>query len=514
MSKGSVEEDNPSLPTSALYTEDVNNIRHSCDSEDVRQRDDTQFPADSSSLDSVQAHTVFDPIFAPVRKLPAEILANIFIECIPSSKLKTPPPSFGNAGMHLQRVRARLGQVCRVWNAILNDQPGFWATLVLENPLLPLEIVALWIKRSKSHPLDVSILNCWNRYMDMDARDAIFKMLHRELWRIRSFFADFNSNYDLLPLFPPNSSTETPMMQSLTLQGLKCFQEGRYIHCPQLRTLTLRNCGISTVESLISKPMQNLRVLTIIICDGDNMLHIKLLRALPNLVSLTWRWCNTELLLHDEFPRVALPSLKSLNFRRCQWDMTHLLRHLDIPSLEHLELGDFVRSNVEQGGLNMVLDVICGDGAVKLRRLTLGDGALRKANIRAMWHHLNHLETLSIKSADRDVSADRLFTTLSPRNHDFSPVCPQLKTLELSYLETSMAALTDFVQRRVKSDLEDPAPGLVTCLKLSDMWIDMGFGTRMWLDEDMFAPLAKTHGSSVQLEAHHACTTSLPALAH
>ena len=499
VSEGS--EDNPTLPTSALYAEDVNKIRHSCNLEDVRQRDDTQFLADSSSL--VQAHAVSDPIFAPVRKLPTEILTNIFIECIPSSKLETPSPSSGN-GMHLQQVRARLGQVCRVWNAILNDQPGFWATLVLDNPLLPLEIVSLWIKRSKSHPLDVSILNRWNRRVDMDARDAIFKLLHRELWRIRSFFADFNNNYDLLPLFPPNSSTEIPMMQSLTLQGLKYFQEGRSIHCPQLRTLTLRNCGISTVESLISKPMQNLRVLTIIICDGDNMLHIKLLRALPNLVSLTWRWCNTELLLQDEFPRVALPYLKSLNFRRCQWDMTHLLRYLDIPSLEHLELGDFVRSNAEQGDLNMVLDVICGDEAVKLRRLTLGDGALKGANFHAMRHHLKYLETLSIKSVDRDASANKLFAALSPRNHDFSPLCPQLKTLELSYLETSMTALTDFVQQRVKSDLEDPAPGLVTCLKLSDMWIDMGSRSRVWVEpEVMFAQLAKTHSSSVQLETHH-----------
>ena len=499
MSEGS--EDNPTLPTTALYTGDVNKIRHSFYLEGVRQRD-TQFLADSSSL--VQAHAVSDPIFAPVRKLPAEILANIFIECILSSKLKTPPPSSGN-GMHLQQVRARLGQVCQVWNAILNDQPGLWATLVLDNPLLPLEIVSLWIKRSKSHPLDVSILNRWNRHMDMDARDLIFKMLHRELWRIRSFFADFNNNYDLLPLFPPNSSTETPMMQSLTLQGLKCFQEGRSIHCPQLHTLTLRNCGKSTVESLISKPMQNLRVLTIIICDGDNMLHIKLLRALPNLVSLTWRWCNTELPLHDEFPRVALPSLKSLSFRRCQWDMTHLLRYLDVPSLEHLELGDFVVGGERiERGLNMVLDVICGDGAIKLRRLTLGDGALKWANIYSMWHHLTHLDTLSIRDAESGVSADELFIALSPRNHDLSPVCPQLKTLELSYLEISTAALIKFVQRGVKSDLEDPAPGLVTCLKLSDMWIGMGSGKRMWLDtEVMLAKLAKTHGSSVQLEAHH-----------
>ena len=123
------------------------------------------------------------------------------MECIPSLVLKS-PPSFRNA-MHPQQVRARLGQVCRVWNAVLNDEPGVWATLVFDNSLLPLEIISLWIKRSKSHPLDVSLrINSWNHHTGVDASDAIFKMLHRELWRIHFFATDFNDYYNLSPLFP------------------------------------------------------------------------------------------------------------------------------------------------------------------------------------------------------------------------------------------------------------------------------------------------------------------------
>ena len=129
--------------------------------------------------------------------------------------------------------------------------------------------------------------------------------------------------------------------------------------------------------------MQNLRVLTIINSRGDTMLYIKLLQALPNLVSLTWS--NSVLSLHDKIPRVALSSLKSLAFGNCQWEITtRLLRHLDVPSLEHLEFGAFNRFDVHQGSLNMVLAVICGYGVVQLRRLTLGDGALRGANLHAM----------------------------------------------------------------------------------------------------------------------------------
>ena len=488
MSQGSVEEDNPTLATtSALAVEsDINAIRH-CNPEDIRQGDDNaaQLLTDSSSL--VQTHAVSDPIFAPVRKLPPEILAKIFVECIPSLVHERPSLSF-DSGMHLQQVRARIGQVCRVWNAILIDEPGVWATLVLDNPPPALEIVSLWIKRSKSHPLDVSLLmNNRNGYVAMDARDAVVKMLHGELWRIRSFVAEFINHYEISPLFPPDLTTEAPMMQSLTLQCLEISPEGRLgrIHCPQLRTLTLRNCH-KAVEFLMSEPMQNLHVLTIINSRFANMLYIKLLGALPNLVSLTWWWGDFELPLHDEIPRIALSSLKSLAFRNCHWEITsHLLRHLDVPSLEHLDLQDFFGDR--EGSLNMVLDAICDDGAVQLRRLTLGNGSLRGANFNAMWHHLKHLEILLISDAHSIPSADELFISLSPPNGDFSSVCPQLKTLEISYLQISTVALVDFVQRRVKSDLG--GPGLVTCLKLLDMWVD----------EEVSAQLAKTHGLSVHV---------------
>ena len=148
MSEGSVDEDNP---TFALCTGmDVNESGHDCDSKDD---DAALLLADSSSL--VQSRAVSDPIFAPVRKLPVEILGKIFIECIPSLVLES--PFFFDYGMHPQQVRARLGHVCRLWNTILHNEPGVWAWLLLDHPLPAQEIVTLWIKRSKSHSLNVSL---------------------------------------------------------------------------------------------------------------------------------------------------------------------------------------------------------------------------------------------------------------------------------------------------------------------------------------------------------------------
>ena len=149
-SEGSVEE-YPVDPTAYIRYPgmDANQIKHSCDSEDVTGQgndNSSQLLADSSSV--VQAHAVSDPIFTPVRKFPPEILAKIFIECIPS--LACDSSCIDNARMWPHMVRGRLGRVCQMWNAILNDEPGVWARLVLFNRPPALENVSLWIIRGQS----------------------------------------------------------------------------------------------------------------------------------------------------------------------------------------------------------------------------------------------------------------------------------------------------------------------------------------------------------------------------
>ena len=77
----------------------------------------------------------------------------------------------------------------------------------------------------------------------MDRGVGVVKLLHRELWRIRSFkvftggVVDFD---DISPLFPPDLLTVAPMMEGLSFRA-KSHPRGRLgcIHCPQLCTLSL-----------------------------------------------------------------------------------------------------------------------------------------------------------------------------------------------------------------------------------------------------------------------------------
>ena len=92
-----------------------------------------------------------------VHRLPVEILAEIFVQCIPplvpSGPLKL--PQFETPPRH--HIRASLAQVCRFWYTVLNNEPRVWGTLALDyinpNP----EIVSLWLKKSKSCLLDVYV---------------------------------------------------------------------------------------------------------------------------------------------------------------------------------------------------------------------------------------------------------------------------------------------------------------------------------------------------------------------
>ena len=94
-----------------------------------------------------------DPAFAPVRKLAPELLAEIFLLCIStwSVPVDSEEPQEFEYRMDLQVARGPLARVCRWWNAVLNNDPRVWATVVLDTtgrPIAP-DIVRLWIKRSK-----------------------------------------------------------------------------------------------------------------------------------------------------------------------------------------------------------------------------------------------------------------------------------------------------------------------------------------------------------------------------
>ena len=139
-----------------------------------------------------------------------------------------------------------------------------------------------------------------------------------------------------------------------------------------------------------------------------------------------------------------------------------------------------------------VLKIIRQDRNVTLRHLTITGKVPGNTAIHVMLPHLTHLETFIVHPYRENDTADELLMALSPHNRDFTLPCPQLTTIEINHGRVSTRALVDFMWRRVKPDLDDPGPGLITSLKLSFIPVD----------QDVCEQLVKTHGSSVHIRVN------------
>ncbi|PPQ70715.1 hypothetical protein CVT24_000831 [Panaeolus cyanescens] len=124
-----------------------------------------------------KAISVYDPIFSPIRILPDDILAEIFVFCLPSDRNPVP--------FHLDAPLV-LSLVCRKWRAISQSTPKLWARLHVTIPFndvvlspakwrIPNPIslhdsnlmrtrwadrahaFKTWIQKSACHPLSLSV---------------------------------------------------------------------------------------------------------------------------------------------------------------------------------------------------------------------------------------------------------------------------------------------------------------------------------------------------------------------
>ena len=491
MSEGATEGDipRPAIPSAtagitAVQLEECNIQQQ----EVIQNRDDIGIAHDKSLL--AKAYAVGDQTVTPVQKLPVEILAEIFVQYIPplvtlreERDTSSPPDEYGR---ELQQARSCLGQVCSKWNVILNKEPRAWATLSIDVLHPPPEIIHTWIKKSKSYPLDVAI----SRFYTEDNREVILKLLHQELWRIKVLIGDFwqETTFGTWPvsvLFPTNVSTVAPMLENLTLFHDASNGLGR-IHCPQVQTLCLQLTD-DLVKSLIDTPMPNVERVAVLCPTTPIIWHFRLLEALPNLVFLSWNLLgvanDTE--LPDE--PVVLQHLSSLGVASYYYhSATAFLQSLNTPSLEYLDLAHYFESDIDH--LDEALDALSENGTVRLRHLILQNTCPREENVDFVLNHLMHLETLKLTLQNRPV--DAMLLALSPHNRDFSSACPRLETVELSFVLVSSETLIEFVERRVQSDSEEEAPGLVSCLKLSGIYC---------MDEEPCSRLTETHSLSIHL---------------
>ncbi|KAF8816839.1 hypothetical protein BYT27DRAFT_7154233 [Phlegmacium glaucopus] len=182
----------------------------------------------TSLLLSISEHRA---LISLVRKLPIEILQEIFVACLPTTH---------NAVMCKEEPPILLTQICSSWRNIAHSTPQLWKSIHIAVPCTTpgmyatgyaniqsvveqvfhrrSEAVLEWITRSAACPLDISLsisLTEWENSLPDGFYDRIIEYLIRfsERWKEISFSAPYQALVPVAAL-PPS---KVPLLESLSL---------------------------------------------------------------------------------------------------------------------------------------------------------------------------------------------------------------------------------------------------------------------------------------------------------
>ncbi|KAJ6594658.1 hypothetical protein B0H19DRAFT_67244 [Mycena capillaripes] len=167
-------------------------------------------------------------LISPVRRLPLDIIQEIFVACIPTHR---------NCVMSASEAPVLLGRICSSWRAISLSTPRLWARLHVVEPLLGygpaaelhekkaaqrLEVTKMWLGRSGQCPLSISLQSG----SDYDSPPVTPTTVESPSSQLLEVLIGFASRWQHIILTTPASMlnkvhlmvTEVPMLESVTFQ--------------------------------------------------------------------------------------------------------------------------------------------------------------------------------------------------------------------------------------------------------------------------------------------------------
>ncbi|KAF8585036.1 hypothetical protein K439DRAFT_1086510 [Ramaria rubella] len=221
-------------------------------------------------------------LMAPIRRLPPEILGNIFVMSLPSISWQ----EIGDEGhwffkdeVDPYQAHSAIQSVCRHWSAVLAETPRMWSTIIIRYPLLKIAQIEKMIHRSKSCLLDV--------YLGTIAEQPIKSIVERNAARLRLICVESLAHGHL---FQNHNTVELPNLQYFSTPfNSDPVRLPQIIQAPKLSFLRIRRDGIdsfkdslSTLRCLVFCNMAFTRTLSTIS-------NFEILKHCPNLQFLDWR---------------------------------------------------------------------------------------------------------------------------------------------------------------------------------------------------------------------------------
>ncbi|KZP24817.1 hypothetical protein FIBSPDRAFT_409457 [Athelia psychrophila] len=273
-------------------------------------------------------------IFNPIRRLPDELLGEIFEWCLPTQTMTT---SSSHAPTLVQSI-------CRRWRDIARSTPRLWASFTLqmtsERAAIEVLMAEQWLFRGGSTPLTLAlgIRRGYHEEEEKDLRRA--ELLHMALRHSSRWQTlQLKISYGLLEHFS-SLREQLPLLEHLDISipidfsGRRWVNPVNLIHAPRLRSLVV---GSGVSPAFLKIPWNRLTKIVIDLSTTTSV--FKVLAECHQLVECQIKGVVVEDLNGDlsQTPRARLEHLRWLSMESSD-DPFNLFQLLTLPALQNLDI--------------------------------------------------------------------------------------------------------------------------------------------------------------------------------
>jgi len=316
-----LESNHAASDTEAIQIEQIV-IEHNEDIARIDQEMDRLQHRRAALLASKHAH---QGLLSPIRRTPPELLAKIFILCLPVDQFVM---------INVLDAPLLLAQICRRWREIVLSTPRLWNSLCVVEHLLEelipfnrILLIKVWLSRSGNLPLSISINGFHNSTNPQDLMDVLIPFASR--WSNLALHLP----QPLVEWLLCNSDVSTSPLETLSLTITTSLVEGN----PLMFTPTasrLRNITVS-VDSLIP-PLLKFPWSQLTELRSGGILEMQycfdIFRLCPSLTHLSLRNIQDPSDAAGR-PVVTMPRLSWLELGAWHSALGPLLDNLAVPSL-------------------------------------------------------------------------------------------------------------------------------------------------------------------------------------
>ncbi|KAF9533768.1 hypothetical protein CPB83DRAFT_844497 [Crepidotus variabilis] len=413
----------------------------------------------------------------PLRRNP-DILREIFVHCLPAEHDSVVSP---------RELPLLLTGVCHYWRDLALTTPRLWASIHIAIPATPravdlsgaslepvsdfrrdalLEVITVWLSRSGSCPLSISIYD--PRFGGGAIKESLpffnAVVLHSSRWRKLTL----NGEGAALAKFDELEASQVPLLEEVDLNiysigaQLMGLQPGGTIsHHPSwtrfglLTAPTIRKLKLSIKPNEIPLLWTNLFHISIGIISGaqiDSQDSLQILRLCPNLTTARFQ-IQHNTLVHDHPLPFISNRLKQLTlyFFRSEPGAFIFFNTLRTPALQSLTVHGYEPST--EIGLEPFLKFVRQVNSVQRLCISARFESKQLEAVLCECPDLTSLKTIGqspFGMAHQQTSQPigvmkSTLRALSPREPGQDYMCPKLTTLEVDQANFSLEALVEFV---------------------------------------------------------------------